>query len=86
VVQWENLAVGPWYDEASQNVGKVAPLLADGIRHLDQKAREAGAPNLIQERTHIIGFSLGSQVAGLTGSHLNGEVARITGNPSSILH
>ena len=36
-------------------------------------------------RVHIIGFSLGGQVAGLVGSEFNGEIGRISGTPTYIV-
>ena len=60
----------PWAVRNARTVGKCLALLLNNL--MDQ---EVYGPNDI----HIIGFSLGGQVAGLAANYLNTKIGRITG-------
>ncbi|RZF39620.1 hypothetical protein LSTR_LSTR001141 [Laodelphax striatellus] len=73
-VDWQQLAQGPWYSHAAQGAEEVANKLA----HWLASAVEANRTSW--HNVHLVGFSLGAQVAGLTAKYLNDtRVGRITG-------
>lgn len=64
LINWPKLAVLPWYITAVRNAKVVGPYVAHMIRWLDaQKA-------VSLSKLHVIGFSLGAEVAGFTGKAL----------------
>lgn len=71
-VQWEQLARGPWYDEAAGNIDIVAQHLSKFLLNLEESGLDLNC-------AHIIGFSLGAHVAGIAGAMLEGRVGRISG-------
>ena len=74
-VDWRRLAnTAPFYNIAAANSKPVGYLAADLIKYLVQYYQDVGLENF-----HPIGFSLGAQVAGHLGHHLNGALSRITG-------
>ncbi|XP_073985644.1 pancreatic lipase-related protein 2 isoform X2 [Rhodnius prolixus] len=73
-VDWRNLAALPWYDHAVSNTHYVAVYIANFI---DNLVMRGGVP---LERIHVIGFSLGAEIAGLVGKMVrSGKLTRITG-------
>ncbi|XP_039284418.1 lipase member H [Nilaparvata lugens] len=73
-VDWQQLAQGPWYSRAAEGAEEVANRLA----HWLTSAVEANRTSW--DHIHLVGFSLGAQVAGLTAKYLNDtRVGRITG-------
>lgn len=73
MVDWSTLAESPCYRTAAKHTHGVARILS---KFLDQLA-EGG---IEMDRIHIIGFSLGAQVAGFAGDSINyGSIFRITG-------
>jgi hypothetical protein len=66
----------PWYVAAVRNCKVVGLYLARFLDYLDSR----GIP---LSNVHVIGFSLGAEVAGYTGQHLkagkNPRLPRITG-------
>lgn len=76
LVDWNALSALPWYFAAVQNCQVVGLYLARFLDYLDSR----GVP---LSNVHVIGFSLGAEVAGFTGKHLRDGVAprlrRITG-------
>lgn len=84
VVDWEKGASLPNYVQAAANGQLVAKQLAKLIMLIN---KEYGIKS---NRYHLIGFSLGAHIAGLTGMSLQlegvGNVSRITGlDPASPL-
>lgn len=70
LVDWTKLAVLPWYVTAVRNAKIVGPYLARTMSWLDaQKA----AP---LSKIHVIGFSLGAEVAGFMGKALASRKVR----------
>lgn len=68
------LEAGPWYLTASTNTRVVGEYTARFIDYLVSRG-------LRLDSLHLIGLSLGAQMAGVTGSNVrSGRVARITGN------
>ncbi|KYN32955.1 Pancreatic lipase-related protein 1 [Trachymyrmex septentrionalis] len=64
LINWPKLAVLPWYITAVRNAKVVGPYLAHMISWLDaQKA-------VPLSKIHVIGFSLGAEVAGFMGKAL----------------
>ena len=64
LINWPKLAVLPWYITAVRNAKVVGPYLAHMISWLDaQKA-------VSLSKIHVIGFSLGAEVAGFMGKAL----------------
>ncbi|XP_066901536.1 lipase member I-like [Halyomorpha halys] len=73
VVDWSSLAAGPWYHSAVANTKVVAKWLAGVIDSLVIR----GLP---LESFHVIGFSLGAEIAGLTAKKISvGKLRRVTG-------
>jgi surfactin synthase thioesterase subunit len=73
-VDWSELAAVPWYNTAAKNTKHVSKHLAAFIDHLSTST-DARA-----EDFHLIGFSLGAHVVGLTNNELKyGKVKHITG-------
>ncbi|TGZ48552.1 Pancreatic lipase-related protein 2 [Temnothorax longispinosus] len=74
LINWPKLAVLPWYISAVRNAKVVGPYLAHMISWLDaQKA-------VSLSKLHVIGFSLGAEVAGFMGKALAPrKIGRITG-------
>ncbi|XP_011696116.1 PREDICTED: pancreatic triacylglycerol lipase [Wasmannia auropunctata] len=74
LIHWPKLAVLPWYISAVRNAKVVGPYLAHMISWLDaQKA-------VSLSKIHVIGFSLGAEVAGFMGKALAPrKIGRITG-------
>ncbi|XP_018351572.1 PREDICTED: pancreatic lipase-related protein 2 [Trachymyrmex septentrionalis] len=74
LINWPKLAVLPWYITAVRNAKVVGPYLAHMISWLDaQKA-------VPLSKIHVIGFSLGAEVAGFMGKALAPrKIGRITG-------
>ena len=74
-VDWGSLAgPSPFYEIAAKNTKPVGYLAADLITYLVETFE-----SLTYDDFHPIGFSLGGQVVGHLGYHLNGTLARITG-------
>ncbi|XP_040564250.1 pancreatic triacylglycerol lipase [Lepeophtheirus salmonis] len=71
-VDWANGAVDPNYVRAAVNTRLVGKLIAYFIKMINNDLV------YINERTHLIGFSLGAHVAGFAGSELT-NLSRITG-------
>jgi len=73
-VEWSNLAAGPDYPPAARNTQPVGQHVAEFINYIKGRVEAFNLSNV-----HIVGFSLGAQVAGKAGAVLNGNLARITG-------
>ncbi|KAL7305252.1 hypothetical protein TKK_0002390 [Trichogramma kaykai] len=74
LVDWSKLAAMPWYVKAVQNTRLVGSHIAQMLRWLESQ----GAFSL--RRVHLIGFSLGAEVAGFMGKSLFPQrIGRITG-------
>lgn len=74
-VDWGILAQPPCYVESSENVYVVAECAAEFLDSLYTTRTDLDINN-----THIIGHSLGAQIAGLMGNNLvTGKVPRVTG-------
>ena len=77
-VDWSAGAADPNYVRAAVNTRLVGRQVANLIKSINESFKQN-----INNRTHIVGFSLGAHVAGFTGSHLkaNGKtLSRITGS------
>jgi hypothetical protein len=75
VVNWWSLARGPHYGVAAKNTKEVGRSLANFIDNLIQETQGAARRDL-----HVLGFSLGAQVAGIAAGQLKtGTLPRITG-------
>ncbi|PNF28635.1 hypothetical protein B7P43_G08705 [Cryptotermes secundus] len=76
LVDWHELSAMPWYIAAVRNCQVVGLYLAKFLDYLDSR----GIP---LSNVHIIGFSLGAEVAGYTGQNLRDDkdpkLPRITG-------
>ncbi|PSN46485.1 Pancreatic lipase-related protein 2 [Blattella germanica] len=76
LVDWSQLAALPWYSVAVKNCQVVGWYLAMFLQYLHSRG-------LHIHNFHIIGFSLGAEVAGFTGQYLSistgMKLARITG-------
>ncbi|XP_018332492.1 hepatic triacylglycerol lipase [Agrilus planipennis] len=75
LVDWSEIATLPWYNEAVQNTMVVAKVLAKFLEFYD-KTGEIPIRNV-----HLIGFSLGSHIAGCAAKRLKKglRISRITG-------
>jgi pimeloyl-ACP methyl ester carboxylesterase len=75
VLNWCMLARGPHYDTAARNTKEAGRSLASFLDNLIRNVHWADRQDL-----HVVGFSLGAQVAGIAAAHLrNGMLPRITG-------
>nr|CAD7401547.1 unnamed protein product [Timema poppensis] len=73
VVDWSALCAGPWYSSAVGNSQVCGDYLALFLDYLI----DSGMP---LSNLHVIGFSLGAEVAGFTGRAItSGKLPRITG-------
>eukprot|EP00095_Tigriopus_kingsejongensis_P006236 maker-scaffold301_size216225-snap-gene-1.24 protein:Tk06236 transcript:maker-scaffold301_size216225-snap-gene-1.24-mRNA-1 annotation:"lipase" len=73
-VDWEKFAgPAPWYFDAAENTKPVGYVVGDFITFLTEEFQVSWT------NVHLVGFSLGAQVAGHAGYHLGGQLARITG-------
>ncbi|XP_014247470.1 lipase member H [Cimex lectularius] len=73
LVDWRKLAALPWYDHAIKNTLYVAKAVA---KFIDDHVH-SGVP---LHKFHVIGFSLGAEIAGLVGNLVkSGKLSRITG-------
>lgn len=72
-VDWSKMAAAPWYNAAARNTKTVAGHTAQFIDYLILQL------NAFQD-FHLVGFSLGAHVAGMTGQFVtSGKLRRITG-------
>ncbi|KAB0794163.1 hypothetical protein PPYR_13783 [Photinus pyralis] len=71
-LDWSSLAVFPWYSAAANNTRIVGRVLAKFLKFYDASGE------LPLENVHVVGFSLGSHVAGFASRILNGRMGRIT--------
>nr|CAI5825697.1 unnamed protein product [Callosobruchus analis] len=71
LVDWSELSTFPWYQTAVENVQKAAYQLADFIDLFN------GTGELPIGNVHVVGFSLGSHVAGIAGKTLSDRTLRI---------
>jgi pimeloyl-ACP methyl ester carboxylesterase len=82
LVDWEELAAMPWYITAVRNCRVVGRYLARFLDYLDSRG-------ILLSNVHVIGFSLGAEVAGYTGQHLregkDPRLPRITGESYRLL-
>jgi hypothetical protein len=81
VLNWWSLARGPNYEVAARNTKEVGSSLANFLDNLIRETQGA-----VRRGLHIVGFSLGAQVAGIAAGQLKtGKLPRITGtcNPTS---
>lgn len=67
MVDWEVLAAPPCYPEAVDYTEFVGQLTGYKIKEI------------LPEKTHVIGYSLGAHIAGVAGQINNKKIARITG-------
>lgn len=73
-VDWSQLAAKPWYGTAVENTHPVARHVAAFIDHMSSST-ETKTKNV-----HLVGFSLGAHVAGLTANNVrSGRIRHITG-------
>jgi predicted alpha/beta-fold hydrolase len=79
LVDWNPLSALPWYSAAVKNCQVVGKYLAKFLDYLDSR----GFP---LSNVHVVGFSLGAEVAGFAGQNLRYGKApglhRITGEAS----
>ncbi|XP_046602698.1 inactive pancreatic lipase-related protein 1 isoform X2 [Neodiprion lecontei] len=74
LVDWGKLSALPWYITAVRNTRIVGPHVAGMVRWLEAQGAVPAS------RVHVIGFSLGAEVAGFMGKSLiPQQVGRITG-------
>jgi len=81
VVDWSSLSALPWYSHSVANTFPAARVVAKFIDDLVW----AGLP---LHSLHVVGFSLGAEIAGLAGKMITtGKLSRITGlDPASPLY
>lgn len=74
LLNWAELAPFPWYRTAVENVKLVGQVLRNFIKLFTQTGE------ILIQRLHIIGFSLGSHIASMAGKGLQGtaRIPRIT--------
>jgi len=73
VVDWSPMCAFPWYGHAVLNARVAARYLAAFIEYVVSRGFRLS-------RMHVIGFSLGAEIAGLVGKSLKiGKLPRITG-------
>ncbi|RZC32183.1 endothelial lipase-like, partial [Asbolus verrucosus] len=74
LVDWSELATFPWYLPAVRNVKFVAERLRNFLEVFDDSGE------IPMKKLHVIGFSLGSHIAGFTGKRLKRglRIPRIT--------
>ncbi|XP_022168110.1 pancreatic triacylglycerol lipase isoform X1 [Myzus persicae] len=73
IVDWSPLCAFPWYSHAVLNTRIAAKYLAKFIEYLVSR-------RFYLSKIHLIGFSLGAEIAGFTGKNLKiGKLPRITG-------
>lgn len=78
IVDWSTLAAAPWYNSAVTNVQRVGKYFALFVRHLLKNG-------VARESLHVVGFSLGAEVAGFAGKDLSDiKLPRITGRFLSV--
>lgn len=74
LLNWGHLSVFPWYTEAVENTKIVGKILGDFLKFYNNTGE------LPVSKLHLIGFSLGSHIAGFSGKLLGKrKIARITG-------
>lgn len=79
IVDWSPMCAFPWYRHAVLNTRVAARYLAAFIEYLVSRGFRLS-------KIHLIGFSLGAEIAGFTGKNLKiGRLPRITGNVSRII-
>jgi hypothetical protein len=82
VLNWWVLARGPHYETAAKNTKEAGRSLADFLDNLIQETQGEARRDL-----HVVGFSLGAQVAGIAAGQLKtGRLPRITGPCTVISH
>lgn len=73
IVDWSPMCAFPWYSHAVLNTRVAARYLAKFIEYLVSRGFRLS-------KIHLIGFSLGAEIAGFTGKNLKiGKLPRITG-------
>lgn len=73
MLQAQRLEAGPWYFTAARNTRVVGEYTARFIDYLVARGLQLSS-------LHLIGLSLGAQMAAVTGSNVrSGKVSRITG-------
>ena len=73
-VDWAPGAAKPDYFTAAANCDLVGKQISTMIRTINEVFGQD-----INNSTHLIGWSLGGQVAGMAGYHLGGNLGRISG-------
>ena len=88
LVDWSKGAGEP-YLQASGNARLVGAQTAVLIKFLISNAPGSSGSKNLGERFYIVGFSLGAQVAGFAGSHMQAndgiKLGRITGNAFKVV-
>lgn len=80
IVDWSPLCAFPWYSHAVLNTRVAALYLAKFIVYLTSRGFRLS-------KMHLIGFSLGAEIAGFTGKNLKiGKLPRITGQYTATSH
>lgn len=82
LVDWNPLSALPWYSAAVKNCQVVGKYLAEFLDYLDSRG-------ILLSNVHVVGFSLGAEVAGFAGQNLRYGKAprmhRITGEAYQVL-
>lgn len=73
-IDYQPLALEPCYIQAVQNSPVVAHCTAELLNYLVYDQRICKLNDI-----HVIGFSLGAQIAGMISNYINGKLERITG-------